>query len=177
MSETESPATAASILECQCCFEKINPADQFCKNCGFPIHGTQEQQNKFIYERGYKKMQVNELTNKASKASLTFYIISGITLLSGLVMFFADLQNENGAGILIINAVIAILFLLLGVWSNKKPVGAIICGLSLYGVIILLQAVSGQFGGIVIKVLIIAGLIRALLNALEAERIKKQHNI
>ena len=81
-------SSAATIPSCKCCFEKTNELDQFCTNCGFPLRGTEEQQNSFIYERGYKKMQVNELAGKASRASVTFYIISGLMFLSGIVIFY-----------------------------------------------------------------------------------------
>ena len=180
MTDPQTVPDAVVIADCKCCFEKTNLSDQFCKSCGFPLHGTEEQQNTFIYERGYKKMQVNELTNKASRASITFYIISGLMFISALVLFFINAQNDEAVPNLIVYSIIAVLFLLLGVWSNKKPVAAIICGLSLYVVIILLQAamdLSSVFRGLLIKILIIAGLVKALINALEAERIKKQHNI
>jgi hypothetical protein len=178
---TESPLLPAGDLpNCKCCFEKITPTDQFCKNCGFPLQGTDAEQNNFIYLRGYKKIQVNELNNKASRASITFYIISGILFLSGLVVFFINAQNNDSVPVLIVNGTLSVLFLLLGAWSAKKPVAAIICGLALYTVIILLQAItdiSSVFQGLLIKILIIAGLVKALASALEAERIKKQHNI
>lgn len=177
---TESQALTGTTPTCRCCLEQINESDQFCKTCGFPLQGTEEQQNNFIYERGYKKMQVNELTNKASRAAVTFYIIAGLMLLSGIVMFFMNAQNDESSANLIVYGIISVLFLLLGVWSNKKPVAAIICGLSLYVVLILLQAavdVSTIANGLIIKIFIIAGLVKALTSALEAERIKKQHNI
>jgi hypothetical protein len=165
---------------CKSCFETTIPEDRFCQHCGFPLQGTEEQQSNFIYHRGYKKLQVKELNEKASYASITFYVIAGVLLLSGLLSFAFNVQNNDSAGELIIYGILSISFLLLGVWSNKKPVAAIICGLSLYIIFILLQAmvaVSGIFSGIILKVLVIAGLIRALVAALEAEEIKKQHNI
>jgi hypothetical protein len=179
MNDYQSSAEV-TIPSCKCCFEKTNELDQFCTSCGFPLRGTEEQQNNFIYERGYKKMQVNELAGKASRASVTFYIISGLMFLSGIVIFFMHPENNRSSANLIIYAIISALFLCLGVWSNKKPVAAIICGLTLYVVLILLQAAadfSTLFSGLLIKIFIIAGLVKALVSALEAERIKKQHNI
>jgi len=180
MTESQALIATGATPTCRCCLEHINESDQFCKTCGFSLQGTEEQQNNFIYERGYKKMQVNELTNKASRAAVTFYIIAGLMLLSGIVMFFMNAQNDESSANLIVYGIISVLFLLLGVWSNKKPVAAIICGLSLYVVLILLQAavdVSTIANGLIIKIFIIAGLVKALTSALEAERIKKQHNI
>ena len=82
--------------------KKINPADLFCQKCGFPLKGSEEEQNNFIYQRGYKKMQVNELSDKASRASITFYIIAGIMMLSGLVSFFINAQDNESVPDLII---------------------------------------------------------------------------
>lgn len=170
---------AEPVRECKCCFEKINPADQFCQQCGFPLRATKEEQDKFIYLRGYQKSQVKELNEKASYAAITFYIIAGLLLLYGLVEFFINAQNDDSIAGLIIYGILSMIFLALGVWSNKKPVAAIICGIALYVVLMLLQAAgdpSSFARGLVIKGLIIAGLAKALVSALEAEKIKKQHN-
>ena len=170
----------AGGIRCKSCFENTAPEDKFCQQCGSPLQGTEEQQNNFIFHRGYKKLQVKELNEKASYASITFYVIAGVLLLSGLLAFAFNAQNDDSTADLIIYGILSISFLLLGVWSNKKPVSAIICGLSLYVVFIVLQglaSVSGIFSGIILKVLVIAGLVRALVAALEAEKIKKQHNI
>ncbi|MEP6750616.1 MAG: hypothetical protein ABJB86_22960, partial [Bacteroidota bacterium] len=83
-------------------------------------------------------------------------------------------------GILITNAAVAVIFLLLGIWAGKKPLAAIISGIVLYGVIILIGVVqnpSSLFSGIILKILVISYLIKGLISAREADKIKQQHNI
>lgn len=46
--EEFNSTTEQSEITCQCCKEKVNDADGFCQNCGFPLKGTTEEQGKFI---------------------------------------------------------------------------------------------------------------------------------
>jgi ribosomal protein L37E len=176
MSVDPSLQPATGTVRCKCCSEPVHENDQFCQHCGFPLRAPKLQQEDFIYQRSYQKMYANKLQQKAGKAAITFYIIAGLTFIVGLVYFFRHLQSDDSSVVLILDTIIAIIFLCLGVWSNKKPVPAIICGLVLYGLLLILQVISGVFSGIIIQILVIAGLLRALTSALEAERIKKQHN-
>ena len=180
MTDEILPTPESLTPSCKCCFVTVSNTDQYCPNCGFPLKESEEIQNKFIYNRGYHKMVANELTGKAQKAAITFYIIAGVFFIVGLVQFFIHATEDESSASLITYVVLSLIFLLLGVWSNKNPIAAIICGLTLYSVLLLIQfftSTTGFFSGIIIKGLIIAGLVRALLNALEADKIRKQHNI
>lgn len=159
-------------LICKCCCEVVSGKDRFCQHCGFPLTETEERQQRFINNRGYNKEQLKKLDSQVEYAGITLYILAGLLLLAGLVLFFLNTKNDAGAIYLITDGILAILFFCLGVLSYKHPVTAIICGLILYIVVSIVFSNS-----ILISVIIIIALSRALINALKAQSIRKQHNI
>ena len=99
---------------------------------------------------------------------------------NSIYLFFFQGSNDNASALLITNAVVAIIFLLLGYWSEKKPLAAIISGMTLYILVQILAAIDDPLSilkGIIFKVIVISYLIKGLLSALEAEKIKKQYNL
>jgi hypothetical protein len=180
MSLNPPPNAAPSLAVCKCCHSEVNPHHNLCPVCNFPLKGTEEEQNNFIYERGYKQIELGELKNKSGKAANTFYVLAGLLLLVGLVQFFKNATDDLSVSVLIVYAALCIAFICFGIWSNSKPVPAIICGLSLYVLITILDWVESPAAivhGLIIRGIIIYGLIRALTSALNAEKIRKEHKI
>ena len=71
-------------------------------------------------------------------------------------------------------------FIILGLWTKKKPYTAIVCALVLYGLFILLNAfvdVTTIYKGIILKIVIIVSLIKGLNDAREAQAIRDQMGI
>ena len=157
---------------CKCCCESINEQDQFCQHCGFPLRETEERQQRFVNNRGYNKEQLKKLESKIEYAAITFYILAGLLFLAGLFIFFFNTQNNLGVIFLVTNGILAILFFCLGAMSYKYPVASIICGLTLYLVII----ITGISSGIIINLLVMVALSSALINAFKAQSIRKQNN-
>ncbi|MEO5593557.1 MAG: hypothetical protein ABIR15_07510 [Chitinophagaceae bacterium] len=180
MAESQLLPVTESMMECKCCFEKINAADQFCQKCGFPLKGSEEEQNQFFYNRNYQHMEINALDKKIKSATTTLYVLAGLSFLIGIIYFSVNPAEDNGSAILITYTVIAIIYLLLGVWAKTKPVASIISGMVLYILIELMGAIENPasiFRGIILKIIIISYLIKGLMSAIEAEKIRKQHNI
>ena len=68
-------------------------------------------------------------------------------------------------------------FIALGFWTKKKPYYAIICGLILFGLFIVINAIidiSTIFGGIIFKIAVIVFLIKGLNDAKSAQEMKEQ---
>jgi len=173
-------AAPEARLECKCCFERISEIDQFCQACGFPLKGAEEEQTKFFSNRNYQHMEVDGLKKKIRSAGITLYVVAGFFLLSGLVYFFINKAEDSASALLITNAVVAVIFLLLGAWAEKKPLASIISGLVLYVLVQLMAAIEDPvsiFKGLIAKIIIISYLIKGLVSALEAEKIKKQHHL
>jgi hypothetical protein len=180
MPELLTPPVAGYPAECKCCFVPIQPTDHFCQACGFPLLGSEEEQTQFFYNRNYQHMEISSLKKKIESARNTLYVLAALFMVMGLVLFFMNPTEDTAAAILITNTVVAVIFLLLGYWSAKKPVASIISGMVLYVLVQLMTMVDDPlniFKGIILKIIIISYLIKGLMSALEAEKIQKQYNI
>lgn len=68
-------------------------------------------------------------------------------------------------------------FILLGLWTKKKPYTAIVCALVLYGLFIALNAFADAttiYKGIILKIVIIVSLVKGLNDAREAQAMRDQ---
>lgn len=111
-------------------------------------------------------------------ARVWLYVIAAIQVILGIVEFNTVDDPTIAAVAFGIDAFIALVFLVLALWSKKKPVIAFTIALSFYIVIVLgLTLVSGDFTnlakGIILKVLIVAALIKANRDARKYEAIKQ----
>ncbi len=175
-----NPQTTTASTNCRCCNANVTQADQFCQQCGYPLHGSVEQQDQYIYNRNFKHLELNQHHRKIDNAGITLYVLAGIFFVWGLVYFFMNSDNDAGTQLLITNAVLAVLFLLLGFWSKQKPVAVLISGIVLYGLVIIINVIEDPVSlvkGVIMKIIIIGYLIKGLTAAFEAEKIKRQHNI
>jgi hypothetical protein len=177
MEETIVPAAPPV---CRSCGNDVKESDTFCQICGFPLKAPREEQDQFIYDRDHKQLELRELKKKIKRAGTTLYVIAGLNLLLGLILYTVAPDSELAIAVLLTNLVVGGVFLGLAVWSKQKPVPALISALSLY---ILLQLIliaadpENIIRGIIIKAVIIVFLIRGLQSALDAEKIKKEHNL
>ena len=166
-------------LICDYCSEIISSQDQICANCGYPIKGDSEEQRKFISIKGRMKHELKELKTKIENAQITFYVLSGLFFLIGIVSYFTVKDSDLSLNMLIENLILCAIFLALGGWSKTKPVTSILLGLLAYIISQIVGVLGGffPFKGIMIKVFVIAILIKGLASAVDAERIKKEHRI
>jgi len=180
MTEPPPIPVAQPVLTCISCFEKINEPDQFCQSCGYPLKGSEEEQKQFFYNRNYQQLMIGSLKKKIKSAGTTLYVLGVLFLIYSLFYFFRYREEDTASATIIAYAVVAIIFVLLAVWSDKKPVAAIISGMVLYLLLQILAAIDNPlnlFSGIIFKIIIITCLINGLNSGMEAERIKKQHNL
>ena len=120
MTGLENPAAPETAADCKCCFLKISTSDFFCQACGFPLKGSDEEQSQFFNNRNYQHMEMDLLKRKIKSAGTTLYVLAGVFLLFGLIAFFVQRTEDNAAALLITNAVVAIIFLLLGYSVEKR---------------------------------------------------------
>ena len=166
--------------KCSVCGNTVNAQDQFCTNCGLPLKGTEEEQKKFLSARHFKQRQMHYLAKKIKNAQTTLFVLAGLFFVIGMLYYFIGGQNDLSFAALIQSLILAAVFLALGGWAKSKPVVALISGLVLF-VLVQLIAIFGDptnIGkGIIIKILVIVFLVRGLQSAIEAEKIKKEHNL
>jgi len=173
-------ATTPVHLTCDYCSETILEQDQICTNCGFPIKGSSEEQQKFFSLKGRVRHEVKELKTKIENAQITFYVLSVLFFLVGIISYFTVKDKELSLNVLIENLILCTIFLALGGWAKSKPVICILLGLIFYITSQIIGVVGGYTGplkGILIKGVIVVVLFKGLVSALDAERIKKEHKI
>ncbi len=166
---------------CASCYANVAEADAFCDNCGYPIKGTEEEQQFFKNNRIVKEIDLADYQTKIIKAGNKLFWIAGFFAFGGFIMFLTskDDQETNVNG-LIVCLVISFIFVALGAWSRKKPLAALVSGAALYGIVVILAAISNPLtiiSGIIWKIIIIGAFVQGIKAAIEADKIKKEFNI
>jgi len=164
---------------CTCCDTSYEIEDVFCKTCGFPFQGSEQDQKNFLSARNVKEIDLESLNERVNTACKSLFWLSGLTAFSAAMIFFIQ-SGDDQLDTLITNIIIVILFLALGVWSKYKPTAAMITGLSLYLIIILLNAVISPItiiSGIIVKIIVIGYLVKGIKAILEVDKLKKELNI
>lgn len=165
---------------CTSCYVKFEPEDAFCNACGFPLQGTQEEKNLYISNKNIKEIDVYDLNRKVESACKSLYWITALITLSAFFIFFLGKEDEDKTVVFLTSLVLAVAFLIFAVWSKKKPAAALISGLSLYVLLIILNAIVSPvsiLSGIILKVVIIGYLINGIKSVIEVDKIKKEFNI
>lgn len=171
---------AEDTIYCQSCATPATAADQFCADCGYPLKGTEEEQKRFLMDKSYKELNLDEAKKQVKRASYALYYIAGATLVGGLIFYGVNKDSSQSGTVLLINVIVTAIFAAIGFWCPRKPLAAIITGASFYALIFILNAVSNPLtilSGIIFKIFIVGCFIRGIKAALEAEKLKKELNI
>lgn len=161
-----SEEIAINIEESACylCKTSINTSDVYCPECGFPENGTEKEKAQFHARNAMQKNQNIDAAQKIKSARNVLYVMAGIVLVFGFFSFFKD----QDVALLVTNVILGVIYLLLGSWTSKKPLVAILLGLFLYLTTIVISAIfepSTIFRGIIFKILIIAYLGKGVYSA------------
>lgn len=165
---------------CTYCNSKTETEDVFCTNCGYPLKGTELEQNNFVTQRSFNDIDLADLNKKLKNAGMSLYYLAGIFVISGFVNFFLSKDNPEVLAIVIPIFILAVLFLILGAYSAKKPLACLISGLSLYIIVQILSAIDDPVNiakGIIFKIAIIGYLIKGIKSAIDIEKIKKDNHL
>lgn len=165
---------------CASCFNEIVNDDTFCANCGYPIKGSEDEQRKFIGENEVKGIYYKEYNDKVARAGNSLYYLAGFSMLGAIISFFTKQDDPNVLAYTLPSLILAILFLILGGYSRKKPLACIVSGLVLYIIVQILLIIDNPANvasGIFFKIVIIGYLINGIKSALELEKFKKEHNL
>lgn len=171
---------APSNINCACCATPFAEADIYCNSCGFPLKGTEEEQRGFIDNRTIKEIDLADFHKNIKSATNSLYWVAGLFALGGIIGGFMLQDKSEIVGHLIVYVILIAIFLALAVWGKQKPLPALISGLSLYVFVQVANAIlepASILSGIIVKIIIIAMLIKGIKAALEADKIKKEFNI
>ncbi|MHB8209647.1 hypothetical protein, partial [Mucilaginibacter sp.] len=76
-----SQTNTAALTLCDACYKHINDTDAYCDGCGYPIKGTQKEQDNFISVRNSKEIDLEDANKKIKTAGHSLYWIAGATVL------------------------------------------------------------------------------------------------
>jgi len=120
-------------------------------------------------------IDADEYEKKFKSARTWIYVIAGFQFAMGIFEFIKE--EETVAWIALgIDWTVALIFLLLGLWSRKKPAAAFLSALIFYLAMVTAFAaidISNVLKGIIFKILIVIALVKAYNTAREYENMKK----
>lgn len=178
----DNPTTLAGELtkRCDSCLKNIENDDVYCTNCGYPIQGTEIEQKDFIANNEVVDINLADYNKKIRTAGNSLYYLAGIFFFWGVLSYFTTKDSPTAFGYLLISLILAIIFLVLGGYSRKKPLACIISGLCLYIILQVLNAIDNPatiLSGIIVKIIIIGYMIKGIKSAIELEKFKKENNL
>ncbi|HTD98206.1 MAG TPA: hypothetical protein VK668_02935 [Mucilaginibacter sp.] len=173
--EITSPHQSNNLILCDACCAHVGIDDQFCTNCGYPLKGTEAEQRAFIAKQATAEIDLRDYHKKLKNATNTLYYLAGIFVLSALIIYFVKSDDPNILAVVITNLILAMLFLALGGYSQKKPLACLISGFCLYilvQVLIFVNDPAAIFSGIIVKIFIIGFLVKGIRSAFQVDKIK-----
>lgn len=166
-SHADLPASP-SLVNCSICNATVQSDVKFCPSCSYPIGGSEEEQSRFRMGIVRNKQMIKDAKEKIQTAKIIMYVLAGITLITGIYQGFND---DNMAG-MIVNGVLCILYLAMAGWADNNPFGATLVVFILYITVNLLNAFFAPetlFQGILLKIFVIAALIKGITSAKQAQ--------
>ena len=157
-------------LQCSFCDAPMSENQVFCISCGFPEKGTEQERSKFHANRILEMRKSSDARSGISSARNTLFIIAALTMLWGIYYFF---QLGKDSAVLITYTILSIIYLMLGYWSQQKPLVALILGLLVYITIIVLAAILDPttiFSGFLVKIFVIVYLAKGINSALHLKK-------
>lgn len=161
--QTETLITPSA--NCTHCKVEIKTEAVFCPSCGYPEKGTDIEKSKFIANNIMNKNEHFDADKKVKSARNTLYILAAATFVLNFIQ--TTFQHEE-LSIFVVNLILSVSFLVLGVWSKKKPLAALLSALLLYITIVIINGIfepETLYQGILWKVLIISYLGKGVYSA------------
>jgi len=156
---------------CSHCSASLELNQKFCTGCGYPEEGTEKEKAVFHADRVMAHTKSKDAPKLIRQARNTLFFIAGLTFLYGIFIFF----SQDDSFTLIAAALMAVIYLILGFWSQQKPLVALVLALLLYATNIVLNAILDPvtiYKGIIMKVIIIVFLAKGINSALHLRKSK-----
>ena len=174
----QEPVSSASTV-CEGCGQTLTASTdtKFCGNCGFPANDTPEAKKKFIGRLKVKRIELEEENSKINKVRTYLFVIAGFTFISGFIYSAISSEGAETILLIILNTIIAVMFLTLGLLVRKHALPVCIIGLSLYVSIILLNAFFDPMSiikGVIFKGLIISAMVYGIIASRKAKVLESE---
>lgn len=175
-------------LRCPACNAEIQLLDEFCTKCGHAL-GKPE---RFLDRRSVQGAATTirilavlfaffglimfyataDTTTKALDNLSQFQDDEILEPIDGVTYTAGELRKQilwEHRGVLVVNLILSVLMLILAWWSKRKPLAAILIATAVYAVVQVLSAIVDPatiVQGILIKIIVIAVLVRGIKGAL-----------
>ena len=116
----------------------------------------------------FNDLDTSKYDKSLKQARILLYIVAGLQLLVGIIEFSSAKGVEINQIAGVIDGGIGIMFILFALWSYKKPATAFMTALILFIVIHVVSAIFDPTQiakGIILKIIVIIGLIKAFNDA------------
>jgi hypothetical protein len=164
-------------MQCAHCKNALDHNDSFCEHCGYPVKGTEEAKSDFYVHLNSKQQELQGSGGSLRRATNSLYVIAAAFAVYAIVYYYINPAAESAMEVLLTNLSLCIIFFLLGWWSTRKPVAALVSGITLYLALQLVNIVTDPttiFHGIILKVFVLIYLFRGLQSALQAGRLNRE---
>src|SRR5580692_2703627 len=88
---------------CDSCYTRVDPEDQFCNSCGYPLKGTEDEKRNFRSTLIDPVLNRRDYEKKLQNAANTLYYLTGVFVLSGMIVFFQTRNGPDGLGEILAN--------------------------------------------------------------------------
>lgn len=157
---------------CNQCETVLKDEHTYCPSCGYPQRGTAGEKSKFHANRVINKSKANQAPAVIRQARTILFVIAGITFVYGIFLFY----SLDDIGTLIAAAVMASVYVILGYWSQQKPLVALVLALLVYSTNMVINAIAepdSLFRGLILKGIIIYFLAKGINSAIHLRRVKQ----
>jgi hypothetical protein len=161
---------------CRCLLQ--SSAQSTCYNCGYPMQGTQEEQQQFLIYREVSKTDFETHQKHVNSARNMLLWMAVISFLPVPLILATGAHGNSLMFALIRCGVMAASFLGLAVWSINRRTAALITGLCLYvGIVIISGAIHppGIKPDLLGGVIIVFCLANGVHSSLKADKLVKQY--
>lgn len=167
--ETEEIIALPEI--CKQCETVLKDEHTYCPSCGYPQRGTAGEKSKFHANRVMTKSKANQAPVVIRQARNILFFIAAITFLYGIFIFY----SHDDIATLIAAAVMSSVYIILGYWSQQKPLIALVLAVLVYATNMVVNAIAEPdtlFRGLILKGIIIYFLARGINSAMHLRRAK-----
>jgi hypothetical protein len=155
-----------AVSQCSFCETEMQSEQFYCEQCGFPERKSDFEKSRFHAKRKRKKQLTEEASRKIRSGRNSLFVVSAIALFTGLFYFF----GYNDGATLIGSAILAIIYLVLGFWSQQRPLIALVLGMLVFLTTIVINALLEPetiYKGIILKIFILAYLGKGISSAMQ----------
>jgi len=159
---------------CYYCKTKgLRESEKYCPNCAFPQGGTEAEMRAFVLNVKKKEELLESKKKAITKARVLLYVLAGLNLIIGLIL---GLFVSVNIPVLIACGIGAIIYLLLGAWSENQPFPAILSGFFVYLVFNIMSAFADPntiYKGLILKILIITWFVYGFKGAIDSRKLER----